>query len=101
MTPSAHKARSDFGKVMDLQIFHEDELCIDITKHTYVPKHILMTDDEKKELLARYRIKECQLPKIQRKDPVARYMGLKMGQVVKIIRASETAGKYITYRVCI
>ncbi|XP_003391773.3 PREDICTED: DNA-directed RNA polymerases I, II, and III subunit RPABC1-like [Amphimedon queenslandica] len=98
MTPSAKQALVDMAPKYILEQFMEAELMINITEHELVPEHIVMTTEEKRELLARYKLKEHQLPKIQSGDPVARYYGLKRGQVVKIIRPSETAGRYVTYR---
>ena len=91
----------EFESSFTMEVFHEKELYINITKHEYVPTHKVLTNDEKKELLKRYKVKDHQLPKILKADAISRYLGLKHGQVVKIIRKSETAGKYITYRLCI
>ena len=81
MTPSAKQALVDMAPKYILEQFREAELMINITEHELVPEHVVMTPDEKKELLARYKLKEHQLPRIQQSDPVARYFGLKRGQV--------------------
>lgn len=88
----------DSDAKIHLEYFQLKELIVNITKHELVPKHELLQDSEVSKLLERYRCKLSQLPKILVSDPVAKYYGLRRGQVVKIIRKSETAGTYVTYR---
>ena len=101
LSSQAKQKLADINIELQVECFNISELMVNITEHAYVPKHILLTDEQKKELMKRYRIKESQLPKILHTDPVAKYLGLKRGDVVKIIRSSETAGKYVTYRITV
>ena len=81
-----------------IEFFEFDEVVINITEHELVPKHEVLTEEEKQEVLQKYNVKETQLPRILRTDPVAKYLGVRPGQILRITRKSDTAGSYVTYR---
>ena len=66
-----------------------------------MPKHEILSEEEKKELLEKLNIQEKQLPKILDSDPVVKKINAKAGDVIKITRNSPTAGKSIYYRLVI
>jgi DNA-directed RNA polymerase I, II, and III subunit RPABC1 len=98
LTPSAKQALNAMAPRYVLEMFTDAEILVNITEHKLVPKHTVLTPQEKQDLLSKYKVTDKQLPRIKLQDPVARYYGLKRGQVVKIIRMGETAGEYVTYR---
>ncbi|RKF58971.1 DNA-directed RNA polymerases I, II, and III subunit RPABC1 [Golovinomyces cichoracearum] len=101
ITPAALKIIPAVANETKIECFVEQDLLVNITHHELVPKHVPLSREERAAVLNRYRLKDTQLPRIQLGDPVARYLGLRRGQVVKIIRKSETAGRYASYRLCV
>lgn len=85
-----------------LQFFHLNELLFNPTKHQLVPPHRRMTPDESKEVMNKYMIKsKGQMPLILHTDVIAKWIGLKQGELVEITRYNENSGKYYYYRCCV
>ena len=66
--------------------------------HNLVPKHIKLSEKEKDELLKKYGVVVRQLPKISKKDPAIKHLDVQIGDVIKIMRSSETAKEAVFYR---
>ncbi|MBR9682133.1 MAG: DNA-directed RNA polymerase subunit H [Candidatus Aenigmarchaeota archaeon] len=74
---------------------------VNILKHFLVPEHVILSDEEKKELLERLNIKLEQLPKLSHKDAVVKAIDAVERDVIKITRDSPTAGVTTYYRLVI
>jgi len=82
-----------------LQIFYTKELLYNPMKHVLVPPQEKMSEDDAKEILTLYSIKhKTQMPIISRNDIIARWLGLRHGDIVKTTRYTETSGTYYYYR---
>jgi len=70
---------------------------IDVLLHKFVPQHLLLTKEESQELLEKYQIELTDLPQIFEKDPVAIAIGAKEGDIIRIVRDSQTTVRSIDY----
>jgi len=70
----------------------------DIFEHALVPRHEILTPEERESLLAKYKVQPYQMPQITSTDPAVKAIGAKPGDVLRIIRKSSTAGEHLAYR---
>ena len=108
MTPSVKEAirllSQKYG--VFIQIFPIRNLMYNCTKHKSVPQHIRITKTEYEVYLqdfldSLHNQSLENLPKIFDTDPVAMFIGLRPGEMCKIIRPSMSAGEHIVYRYCV
>jgi len=71
----------------------------DILKHQLVPEHVILSEEEAKKVLEDMKVHAEQLPRIRSDDPVVKAIGAREGDILKIVRESPTAGKFVTYRI--
>jgi len=85
-----------------LQIFDIRRLQFDITTHRKVPPHRILTQSEIEKLMRKMNITDSktQLPWIDSQDAMAKWIGARTGDIIEIIRFSESAGATTYYRYC-
>lgn len=79
------------------------ESLFNVMEHRLVPKHVVCTNVEKKRLMSAYAVGSDDLPHIKSTDPIVRHLGASRGQLLKVIRESETQPglEVVTYRLVI
>lgn len=82
------------------EIFLEHNMMINLLDNELVPKFMIMPQDSElyKNFWNDYTVKKKQMPRMLVNDPVALYYNLKKGDLVKIIRPSESTGQSAAYR---
>ena len=82
------------------EVFHKRELSYNVTRHSLVPSHRVITHPgEKSDVLEAFGVES--LPSMLESDPVAKYFGLIPGDVVEIRRALGLLEPEIFYRLVV
>ncbi len=92
-----HAARQK-SKEKRIELLPKTFPAFDIFEHMLVPKHEILTHEEKEQVLSQYRIQPYQLPQIKASDPAVKAIGARPGDVLRVVRDSPTAGIHIAYR---
>ncbi len=69
-----------------------------VPDHIFVPKHEILTKAEAEAVLAKFNCQPTELPLIMASDPAIVGMDVKPGDMIRIVRNSDTAGTSIYYR---
>jgi DNA-directed RNA polymerase subunit H (RpoH/RPB5) len=72
---------------------------MDIMEHRYQPQFIQLTKDDMENVKNAWCATNEDIPKLKMSDPVAKYLGLKKNEIIKIIRYSPTSGEVIAYKI--
>ena len=93
LTSYAKKEMNKSGRNMEIEIFYNDEMLINVTKHVLVPKHELLTEEETKLFFNKIGKK---IPHIKKTDKVCRYYNGKIDQIFRIYRKNEIYYRIVT-----
>lgn len=83
--PTAFTKKEADHSYPNVQFFTYQNLCVNITKHSLVPKHERLSKEEKMSCGIEIR-KDEEWPKLYTNDAIAQYYNYKPGDIIKITR---------------
>lgn len=85
-----------------LTIYMASDLYFNPTKHELVSKHRKLSIDESKQVMEKYMIKQkSNMLSILKTDPIAKWLGLRSGDIVEVDRYNKNSGLSKIYRCCV
>jgi len=77
-----------------------------VLEHELVPEHYLLKGEEAEKMLSELKLTKDQLPKIRLSDPCVVVLdkisgAVTEGQIVKVVRRSQTNGVSVCYRLVV
>lgn len=97
----SEKPRHQLETTLYTEVFVESDFMINLVEHSASPQYEVLTPTEIDEFLLEYQVTKRKLSKIDDSDPAAKYLYLKKGQIIRILRNSEGSGGSVGYRVVI
>lgn len=86
------------AKKKNIELLPRTFPAFDLFEHKLVPRHQILNEKEKDELLALYKVQPYQLPQIKSSDPAVKAIDAKPGDILRVIRRSSTSGEHMAYR---
>ena len=87
----------------NVEVFTYDALQFNPTKHCLVPKHEVVPAEHEAAVLEQVNIERRaifkEMQRLLSSDPIARWLGMRTGQICRITRVSEQTGFHTVFRV--
>lgn len=93
-------AKQALKEYAHVETFQAKRLYYNVTKHVLVPPHRILNESEKEEVLLAYSVQLEQCKKMLSTDPVAKYYGATVGQLIEIQRCGADRPR-LEYRVVV
>jgi DNA-directed RNA polymerase subunit H (RpoH/RPB5) len=82
------------------ELFKEEELLLDLMEHILVPTQYKI-DADTDPFLKNWNTNKKNFPRITLNDPVSKYLNLKEGDIIRIVRPSQSSGSTSSYRIAV